>query len=82
MPANTTDADAITAARCPLNHSGPHIYDVIPGGWGKRLAGQCRGCGGMISADEAQAQPREEREREEAIAQADREQRERAMGLR
>lgn len=82
MTNNTNDADAITAARCPLNHSGPHIYDVIPGGRGKRLAGQCRGCGGMISADEAQAQPRKDRDRDEAIAAAEREQRERAMGLR
>ena len=78
----TTDEAAIAAARRPLDHGGSHILDAIPGGRGKRLAGQCRGCGNMISADEAHDQPRVERERAEAVAKAEREQRERAMRLR
>lgn len=73
-----TDEAAILAAECPLNHAGPHKYDVIPGGKRRRIAGQCRGCGGMISAAEAHEQPAKDRARAEAIAQEARDQRKRA----
>lgn len=75
----SADAAAITTARCQANHSGSHRYDVAGCAPKRgRLVGQCRGCGGYITAADAQDQPRAiaadaalvERDRRDQIARA------------
>lgn len=56
-PPPSADESAIMRARCPQDHSGSHLYDVAPTATG-RIAGECRGCHGSISADEAHGQHR------------------------
>lgn len=79
LRAPSPDEAAILLARCPIDHSGSHYYDVA--GTGRRIAGMCRGCNSSISAHEAHEQPRVERDRAEAIRREEQAQRDRMVGI-